>query len=76
MGKAKPLGKPAGGRKVVRGANDNAAAGEACVTDVGAALPAQDLTDEELSILQPLISALARLAAKRLSATTISSGEI
>lgn len=62
--------------RFIRGANDNAAAGEACVTDVGAALPAQDLTDEELAILQPLISALARLAAKRLSATTISWGEI
>ena len=57
----------------VHGANDNAIPGEACVTDAGAALPVEELSDTELLVLTPLINALARLAAKRLSATTISS---
>jgi hypothetical protein len=50
---------------VVSGANDNPAPGEACVTDVGAALPSPSLTPEELQILRPLIGALARMAARR-----------
>ena len=61
--------------RLVRGANDNAPAGEACVTDVGAALPAPSITTEELEILKPVIEALARMAAKRVSATTSSSTE-
>lgn len=58
---------------MVRGANDNANPGDACVTDAGATLPVQELSDAELLVLSPLINALARLAAKRLSATTLSS---
>lgn len=49
----------------IRGANDNAAAGEGCVTDLGAPFPAASITAEELEILRPLIGALARLAMKR-----------
>lgn len=67
--------RPADDRQIVRGVNDNAPFGEACVTDVGAALPAQSITAEELEILKPVIEALARMAAKRVSATTFSSTE-
>jgi hypothetical protein len=51
--------------EVIRGANDNPAPGEACITDVGAALPSPSLTSDELEILRPLIGALARMAARR-----------
>lgn len=71
----RPSPQPARLRQIVRGVNDNAPAGEACVTDLGAPLPALELCAAELQMLQPLIAALARLAAKRLSATTISSEE-
>jgi hypothetical protein len=57
----------------VHGANDNPLPGEACVTDAGAPLPYPTITDEELALLQPLIEALARMAARRVSATTLSS---
>lgn len=54
-------------RQIARGANDNAPAGEACVTDAGAPLPCPGVTAEELEILTPLIEALARMAMKGLS---------
>jgi hypothetical protein len=57
----------------VRGANDNPLPGEACVTDAGAPLPCPSITKEELRLLQPLIEALARMASRRVSATTLSS---
>jgi hypothetical protein len=50
-----------------RGANDNAPASEACVTDVGAPLPCPNLTATELQILTPLIEALALMAMNDLS---------
>jgi hypothetical protein len=53
--------------QIARGANDNAPAGEACVTDAGAPLPCLSVTAEELQILTPLIEALARMALKGLS---------
>jgi hypothetical protein len=62
-------------RRVVRGCNDNAISGEACVTDTGAPLPHPSITAEELRLLGPLIKALARMAANDLSATTPSSDE-
>lgn len=55
---------------MVRGSNDNAPVGEACVTDAGAPLPSS-ITAEELVILQPLISALARMVDKQLCAATL-----
>jgi hypothetical protein len=63
----------AGSSRSVRGANDNPQPGEACVTDAGAALPSPSITAEELWLLQPLISALAMMASRRVSATTLSS---
>ena len=57
----------------IRGANDNPLPGEACVTDAGAPLPYPSITDEELRLLQPLIEALAQMALRRVSATTLSS---
>jgi hypothetical protein len=63
----------AGSSRLVRGANDNPQPGEACVTDAGAPLPSSSITAEELRLLQPLISALAMMAVKRVSATTLSS---
>lgn len=66
---------PAGSTRSVRGANDNPLPGEACVTDVGTPLPCPSLTKEELRLLQPLIEALARMASRRVSATTLSSGQ-
>ena len=59
--------------RLVRGANDNPLPGEACVTDVGAPLPSPSITAEELQLLQPLIEALAMMAVRRVSATTLSS---
>ena len=59
--------------KRVRGANDNPAPGEACVTDAGAPLPYPSITAEDLRLLQPLIEALAQMAVRRVSATTLSS---
>lgn len=59
----------AGSTRMVRGSNDNAPAGETSVTDAGAPLPSS-ITAEELVILQPLISALARLVDKQLCAAT------
>lgn len=53
----------------LRGANDNPFPGEACVTDASTPLP-PSITTEELVILQPLISALARLVDKQLCAAT------
>ncbi len=64
----------AGAARSVRGANDNPVPGEACVTDAGAPLPCPLITREELRLLQPLIEAIARMAARRVSATTLSSG--
>jgi len=63
----------AGSSRSVRGANDNPLPGEACVTDVGTSLPSPLITAEELRLLQPLISALAMMASRRVSATTLSS---
>ncbi len=57
----------------VRGANDNPLPGEACVTNAGAPLPYPTITAEELRLLQPLIEALAQMAVRRVSATTLSS---
>lgn len=65
--------RAAGSPKLVRGANDNPLAGEACVTDAGAHLPCPSITAEELQLLQPLIEALAQMAVRRVSATTLSS---
>lgn len=65
--------RKAGSSRSVRGANDNPHPGEACITDGGAPLPSPSITAEELRLLQPLISALAMMAAKRVSATTLSS---
>lgn len=62
-----------GSPKSVRGANDNPVPGETCVTDVGTPLPCPSITKEELRLLQPLIEALARMASRRVSATTLSS---
>ena len=59
----------AGSTRMVRGSNDNAPVGEACVTDAGTSLP-PSITTEELVILQPLISALARMVDKQLCAAT------
>lgn len=59
-----------GSARAVRGSNDNAIPGEACVTDVGAPLPVS-ISDAELRILEPLILALARMASKRVSAATL-----
>ncbi len=50
----------------IRGANDNPAPGDACVTDAGAPLPYPSITAEELEILRPLIAALARMGANDL----------
>lgn len=63
----------AGSSRLVRGANDNPLPGEACVTDLGAPLPFPSITAEELRLLQPLICALAIMASRRVSATTLSS---
>lgn len=63
----------AGSSRLARGANDNSLPGEACVTDAGAALPTPSITAEELRLLQPLIEALAMMAVRRVSATTLSS---
>lgn len=60
-------------RQAVHGVNDNALPGEACVTDQGAALPHPSITPEELTLLGPLIKALALMATNDLSATTFSS---
>jgi hypothetical protein len=57
----------------IRGANDNNAPNSAIATDAGAPLPYPAITSAELEILQPLIKALALLAANDLSATTLSS---
>lgn len=57
----------------VRGANDNPFPGEGCVTDGGIPLPSSSLTAEELVLLQPLIKALALMAVRRVSATTLCS---
>lgn len=59
--------------RCVRGANDNPLPGESCVTDAGAPLPYPSITAEELRLLQPLIEALAQMAVRRVSATTLSS---
>jgi hypothetical protein len=59
-----------GSARMVRGSNDNAPVGEACVTDAGTPLPSS-ITAEELVILQPLISALARMVDKQLCAATL-----
>lgn len=59
----------------VQGSNDNAAPGEACVTDPGTSLPHPSITPGELELLGPLIKALARMAANDLCATTLSSDE-
>ena len=56
----------------LRGANDNPLPGEACVTDAGAPLPYPSISAEELRLLQPLIEALAQMAVRRVSATTLS----
>ena len=61
--------------RVLRGVNDNARAGEFCVTDAGASLAYPSIMPEELEILGPLIKALAQMAANDLSATTFSSDE-
>lgn len=58
-----------GSAQMVRGSNDNAPAGEACITDAGALLPSS-ITAEELVILQPLISTLARMVDKQLCAAS------
>lgn len=75
---AKPMrtdGQSRSRQQTLRGANDNAVPGEACVTDAGTVVPVEELSQAELLVLTPLINALARLAAKRLSATTISTEE-
>jgi hypothetical protein len=57
----------------IRGANDNTSPHSGIVTDTGAPLPSPSITPAELALLQPLIKALARMAANDLSATTLSS---
>lgn len=69
MAKPASNSSSANSARMVRGSNDNAPVGEACVTDAGAPLP-YSITAEELVILQPLISALARMVDKQLCAAT------
>lgn len=68
---SKPASSPIkrGSARIVRGSNDNAPVGEACITDAGAPMPSS-ITAVELAILQPLISALARMVDKQLCAAT------
>lgn len=77
MAEANPAGdrRSQSRRHILRGANDSGRAGEACVTDAGAALAYPSITPAELEILGPLIKALAQMAANDLSATTFSSEE-
>lgn len=69
MSKPAPSPTKRGSSRLVRGSNDNAPVGEACVTDPGAALPAS-ITPAELAILQPLILALAQMVDRQLCAAT------
>lgn len=70
MADRSPDPKKAGSARAVRGSNDNAIPGEACVTDAGAPMPVS-ISNAELQILEPLILALARMASKRVSAATL-----
>lgn len=65
--------EPVQGMWHLRGANDNAPAGEACVTDAGTPLPSRSLTASELQILVPLIEALALMAMNDLSDAPLAS---
>jgi hypothetical protein len=57
----------------LRGANDNAPPASALATNAGTPLPYPSITPTELETLQPLIKALALMAANDLSATALSS---